>query len=310
MQFTNLLPYEEARRIGVVTNDYGDVFARQYEGFSICQLGIAMWCASEWVLEVQVPPESLHDLPAGWKPREKWSPEVLKLREWLEPLRNDFDAKDRPASELSASELAPTELNKEAQGVHVPIAARRIRSEVRAKIPEKLTATEVALAKDVDLSGLEHRADILATAVWAMVRHDEGEKYILDVAVLRPKPIPTNVLEYLLEAECLIPIPDPEEMFEMFKLKGMNAVTRDLLFPPKIWVTLGRQPDLQDLVRQSQHLAGISKDGFDATFHTRKEGTLRIRNLGGGRIRVDAGTFGIYDPYFLIEFLSRAIAGD
>jgi hypothetical protein len=50
-------------------------------------------------------------------------------------------------------------------------------------------------------------------------------------------------------------------------------------------------------------LKGISEEGFDRTFHTVKGGSLRVQNLGGGRIRIETNLLRFYDPLDMAAFV-------
>jgi hypothetical protein len=50
-------------------------------------------------------------------------------------------------------------------------------------------------------------------------------------------------------------------------------------------------------------LDGISREGFDRTYHTVPGGSLRVQNLGGGRIRIETNLLRFYDPLDLAALL-------
>lgn len=50
-------------------------------------------------------------------------------------------------------------------------------------------------------------------------------------------------------------------------------------------------------------LKGISEEGFDRTYRTVEGGSLRVQNLGGGRIRIETNLLRFYDPLDMAVFL-------
>ncbi len=61
------------------------------------------------------------------------------------------------------------------------------------------------------------------------------------------------------------------------------------------------------LMRSIQHLPleGIEQDGYDRTFRPVAGGSIRVRNLGQRRFRVDLNLFRLYDPLALAAWVYR-----
>lgn len=112
----------------------------------------------------------------------------------------------------------------------------------------------------------------------------------------KPPEEPTNALEYIMrvrfdwdepqfglsrDGQHLVPF-----SFSMSALWGMDAT--DAL------------PDIKDLLGQTKALVGMTQEGFDRTFRNTYGGTLRVRNLGGRRLRFEGRTFEILDPLMVV----------
>ena len=67
---------------------------------------------------------------------------------------------------------------------------------------------------------------------------------------------------------------------------------------------------LTSLTDQAPHLAGMTRDGFDWTYHDPYGGRVRIRNLGNRRFRIEGKYFGLFDPLMLIPLLENMMQED
>ena len=67
-------------------------------------------------------------------------------------------------------------------------------------------------------------------------------------------------------------------------------------------VTYGGFYDLRESVEHLP-LEGIDKDGYDRTFRPVAGGSIRVQNLGGRRIRMEANLLRVYDAFDLTPYL-------
>ncbi len=126
----------------------------------------------------------------------------------------------------------------------------------------------------------------------------EAKKDASYVAYVRTEDCRT-LRSYISNAMCEVPTAedDPPDLMECWLL-GASHVTRYMLL-----MSVYQDFEYLDNSIWCLPLNGLTQQGYDRTFRPVCGGSIRLQNLGQGRIRVEMNLLRVYDPLALMGYL-------
>ncbi|MCG3179437.1 MAG: hypothetical protein BIFFINMI_01772 [Phycisphaerae bacterium] len=297
--------------VRTLENADGRVQAKCYYAAAAGHWGLLQTLAVRFAVEVRVPPELMIDPPADGTVAEDRADAVAMRRfkqlfDALYPLSagvpdglRDFEMPGMSWPRTLAGQMVEVSCS-------LPVSRQRVPPPLQKLAAETKDGATIDL-RQLDLSGIDLPEGLVSDGTQVRLTAVAPGGFCLRIVRAIPFTPPDNVLDYLRLGWRLV---SDDDLVELEKQKNMEQVFAwSRLFFGLAMYSGGRAVTLSEssIEWDKVSLAGLSKPGFDWTYTTPGGGTLRITNLGGGRIRAESRFSVALDPFFLLAWPIMAI---